>query len=100
MDDLREVAKAYHGRATNEEKEKTKNYFRSLDSNGDGKISRADIKSDPALQRFTHDSLFDCLDENNNGTLDFQEFLTLDYMRKCGMRWCKSCSDWLIGSTT
>ncbi|KAL9140982.1 hypothetical protein ABFS82_14G072800 [Erythranthe guttata] len=91
------VAKAQYSRATEEEKGAAKKFFQSLDGDCDGKVNLAEYKS-LVLRAYTHESLFNCLDENSDGSLDFEEVLVLHYMQKCGMRICDgSCHGWLLG---
>ncbi|EYU38471.1 hypothetical protein MIMGU_mgv1a021889mg, partial [Erythranthe guttata] len=97
MEQVHLVAKAYYARATDEEKEKAKNYFRSLDVNRDGKISLAEYRS-PVNPYYASEAVFKCLDKNGDGSLDFEEFLALNFIHNiCGLRWCDACGGSLHG---
>ncbi|KAL8027138.1 hypothetical protein ABFS82_14G072500 [Erythranthe guttata] len=81
MEQVHLVAKAYYARATDEEKEKAKNYFRSLDVNCKGKVTLAEYKR-LVNPYYASDALFKCFDKNGDGSLDFEEVLALYFMHK------------------
>ncbi|EYU38473.1 hypothetical protein MIMGU_mgv1a021207mg, partial [Erythranthe guttata] len=97
MDQLHLVAKAYYARATDEEKEKAENYFRSLDVNCTGKISLAEYKS-LVNPYYASDAVFKWLDKNGDGSLDFEEVLALYFIHKIRpLRRCDACRGSLQG---
>ncbi|KAL7082063.1 hypothetical protein ACP275_14G076900 [Erythranthe tilingii] len=97
MDEIYGIAKAYYARATEEEKEKAKNYFRSLDVNCKGKVSLDEYKA-KVSQRYANDTMFNTFDRNGDGSLDFEEVSVLHFVHNIYvMRWCVACSGSLPG---
>ncbi|KAL7124799.1 hypothetical protein ABFS83_14G073100 [Erythranthe nasuta] len=97
MDEIRKIAKAYYARATDEEKEKAKNYFRSLDVNCKGKVSFDEYKT-MVSQRYANDTMFNSFDRNGDRSLDFEEVLVLHFVHNIYvMRWCCACTGSLPG---
>ncbi|XP_028783293.1 uncharacterized protein LOC114739399 [Neltuma alba] len=105
MEEIRSAAKAVYANLSDEAKRETVDLFRSVDKNGDGKIS---------LQEFLTSShnttvllggnnltanrrIFDLVDQNGDGTLQFDEFLTLVYMRASPRPWCNGCGNFIAG---
>ncbi|KAL8027139.1 hypothetical protein ABFS82_14G072600 [Erythranthe guttata] len=93
MDDIHNTAKANYARATEEEKEKAKNYFQSLDVDCDGKVSLHEYKT-KVSRRYANDTMFDAFDRNGDETLDFEEVLALRFVEYT-LRWCDACGGWL-----
>ncbi|OMO69000.1 Calcium-binding EF-hand [Corchorus capsularis] len=74
--EIREAAMAYFVNLPRSKKQQAYEFFRSLDSNGDGKINVHEYRA--ALNRMGITSMnnlgfFKELDKNGNGTLDFEE---------------------------
>ncbi|EYU38474.1 hypothetical protein MIMGU_mgv11b018110mg [Erythranthe guttata] len=98
MADIHKIAKAYYARATEEEREKAKNYFRSLDANCDGKISFAEYKT-MVSRRCANDTMFNAIDKNGDGSLDIEEVLALYFiLMKCPLRSCNACGSSISGA--
>ncbi|KAH6833728.1 hypothetical protein C2S53_009654 [Perilla frutescens var. hirtella] len=97
MEQIREVAMAYYTGSTAEKKQLAREFFSLLDGDGDGRVSLSEYKS--LLRSFNFgDKLFEKIDENGDGTLDFEEVLTLYYMARIGIRNCDGCGNFLLGS--
>ncbi|KAH6810307.1 hypothetical protein C2S51_024069 [Perilla frutescens var. frutescens] len=98
MEQIREVAMAYYTGSTAEEKQLAREFFSSLDVDGDGRVSLSEYKSLLGSSNSGDKLLFDKVDENGDGTLDFEEVLTLYYMAKACIRNCDGCGNFLLGS--
>lgn len=98
MDEVRKVAKAYYNGAAGAEKELARKLFRSLDNNGDGKVSLREYKKAVAHASFSNNDFFRELDANCDGTLDFDEVLALYYMDKVSVPRCRACKSLLLDS--
>ncbi|KAL8479684.1 hypothetical protein ACS0TY_026561 [Phlomoides rotata] len=81
MEGIREIAKSYYQKASENEKNSIQDFFKKLDINGDGKISTEEIKKAITSWLSTED-VFKELDVDGNETLDFDEVLCLYYMEK------------------
>ncbi|KAL7126500.1 hypothetical protein ABFS83_14G192100 [Erythranthe nasuta] len=98
MEEIREMAWAYHARATKEEREMFMEYFKSLDADGDKKISRGEFKL-LVTSVLSDDKLFDELDVDGDGSLSLNEVLPLFYMHKVSIPKCGGgCSKLLLNS--
>ncbi|KAG6386022.1 hypothetical protein SASPL_154906 [Salvia splendens] len=74
--------RTYNGAAA-AEKNLARQIFQSLDTNGDGKVSRCEYeKAVGNSSSFTDNDFFEKLDADCNKTLDFDEVLALYYMEK------------------
>lgn len=97
MKEIREVARAYYNGADKEEKELAQKLFETLDEDGDGKVTLKEYKK-RVNPFFSNTHIFKQLDQNGNGTLDFDEVLALYYMDKVSIPRCGSCHDLLLAS--
>ncbi|KAL8027143.1 hypothetical protein ABFX02_14G076100 [Erythranthe guttata] len=98
MDELRAVGKAYFARATDQEKELAKEFFRSLDGDSDGRVSLAEYKT-LVSRPYANDTLFTGLDRNGDESLDFDEVLALHFiMTKGPLRTCHACARSMPGA--
>lgn len=97
MDGIRRIARAYYERASEEEKNKAKNFFSKLDLNGDGKISLTEFKT--LSSWLSDDEVFKKLDTNSDGALDFSDVLVLVYMVIKGRTFsrCNGCCELIFG---
>ncbi|KAK9180038.1 hypothetical protein WN943_029245 [Citrus x changshan-huyou] len=72
-----------YNNATEEVQNLAKNFFNSMDTNGDGRISRSEFLQ--FLGKFNNtqwiQELFQSINQNGDGSLDFIEFLTLFYFQ-------------------
>lgn len=97
MEGIREIAKSYYQKASQDEKNSVQHFFNKLDINGDGKISVEEIKKSITSWLSTED-VFKELDVDGNETLDFDEVLCLYYMeKKLNIVRCSGCFDVLLG---
>ncbi|KAL8483211.1 hypothetical protein ACS0TY_026042 [Phlomoides rotata] len=97
MEGIREIAKSYYQKASENEKNSIQDFFKKLDINGDGKISTEEIKKAITSWLSTED-VFKELDVDGNETLDFNEVLCLYYMeKKMNNVRCSGCFDLLVG---
>ena len=90
-----------YNNATEEVQNLAKNFFNSMDTNGDGRISRSEFLQ--FLRKFNNtqwiQELFQSIDQNGDGSLDFVEFLTLFYFVSNRRVKCDGlgCNTWLQG---
>ncbi|KAL9410494.1 hypothetical protein AB3S75_044288 [Citrus x aurantiifolia] len=95
MEALRKVALAYYNSGTEEERRLFKNFFQSMDRDGNGMVSYREF-SDFMSQK-AHDEnmrtqyFFNKLDINRSGGLYFMEVLTLYYILKSRRPICGLC---------
>ncbi|XP_050374410.1 uncharacterized protein LOC126791948 [Argentina anserina] len=103
MEELREVALAYYDNCTPELRGKTWEFFQSMDTNDDGRISRGEfnefLRQTGYNSIITDPELFEKLDRNGDRGLDFEEALTFYYIIKTGYNWCRGrgCNMYLSG---
>ncbi|XP_047974678.1 uncharacterized protein LOC125216929 [Salvia hispanica] len=99
MDEVRKVAKAYYNGAEAAEKKLARQFFQSLDTNADGKVSRREYeKAVGNSSSFTDNDFFLKLDADGNKTLDFEEVLALYYLEKVSIPRCRACESLLLDS--
>ncbi|KAH6833084.1 hypothetical protein C2S53_005722, partial [Perilla frutescens var. hirtella] len=93
---MRRVAKAYYERASYEEKNEAKEFYRELDVNRDGNVRFAQFRSRYGSWR---EKDFEKLDSNRDGALDFSDFLVVFYYNKGTIRiqGCHGCRAKLLG---
>ncbi|OMO68994.1 Calcium-binding EF-hand [Corchorus capsularis] len=104
MKEIREAAEAYHANLPQNEKTEATKILKSMDSDGDGKINLKEFidfvnkkKSGPTL-RYDFESLFKELDKDEDGTLEFEDVLTLFYLYKTGrFLICGGCEAFIKG---
>ncbi|EXC27694.1 hypothetical protein L484_009718 [Morus notabilis] len=93
MEELRLAARAYYNNSSSDLQNLAINFFRSMDTNGDGWISFQEFT------RFLMDNgynwvnpnMFSQLDTNLDGGLDFWEVLTFYYIIKTRGVLCNAC---------
>ncbi|KAE9452986.1 hypothetical protein C3L33_15115, partial [Rhododendron williamsianum] len=101
MEEMRGAAMAYYANMSIDQQQKLLSFYKSLDTNGDGKVSiqeYLDFLVKKGYTRFVPPNLFKLLDENNDGTLNFDECVTFFYMIN-GLRLviCDECGSYLWG---
>ncbi|KAF5462654.1 hypothetical protein F2P56_018642, partial [Juglans regia] len=101
MEDIREVAKAYYVNLTEQQQEKAQDDFKKMKLENNNSMSLTDF-----LDFFLQDnypktvacSLFKDLDLNGDGSLDFDEFITLFYLYQSKrLLYCRGCETFLNG---
>ncbi|XP_047983827.1 uncharacterized protein LOC125224464 [Salvia hispanica] len=100
MEEMREIVRSYYARESEADKKSIKQSFTEIDVNGDGNISLAEFKkamssTDGVVALF----FFNKLDLNDDGCLDFDEFLCLYYIvnKKVPIPLCDGCREFPAG---
>ncbi|XP_041020557.1 uncharacterized protein LOC121262229 isoform X2 [Juglans microcarpa x Juglans regia] len=101
MEGIREVANAYYVNLTEQQQEKAQDDFKNMKLENNKSMSLTDF-----LDFFLQDnypksvacSLFKDLDVNGDGSLDFEEFITLFYLYQSKrLLYCRGCETFLNG---
>ncbi|KAK6914165.1 EF-hand domain, partial [Dillenia turbinata] len=85
MESLSKIATAYYSKASEQVKQLAIKFFHSMDTNGDGRISLHEFLSFMTQEGYSQMSkpqFFRELDKDGTNTLDFEEVLTLFYVRR------------------
>ncbi|KAG5560450.1 hypothetical protein RHGRI_003685 [Rhododendron griersonianum] len=82
---MRGAAMAYYAKMSEVQRQSFERFNRLIDGNGDGKVSFEEYFDYISIQGYNHLpwNLFQLLDENSRGYLDFEECVTLFYMITC-----------------
>ncbi|KAH8480925.1 hypothetical protein Peur_062283 [Populus x canadensis] len=102
MEEIRRAAVACYEHLPGKNKKLVRTTFKSMDKNGDGKISLLEyvdyLKKKKATD-FIHPSIFTAVDKDGNGSLDFEEAIVLFYIMNSGRAIiCRSCKTFLAGA--
>ncbi|KAK9289091.1 hypothetical protein L1049_017562 [Liquidambar formosana] len=100
MEEMHETALAYYENGTQEEKQLAWQFFKSVDLNGDGRVSLQELIQffvGKGCSAMGNPKVFRELDQNGDGSLDFNEFLTLSYIATFGRPSCDGCGDFIKG---
>ncbi|XWS53793.1 hypothetical protein CRYUN_Cryun10bG0030800 [Craigia yunnanensis] len=101
MDEIRETALANYAKLPQSQKQKARDFFRSLDKDRDGKIDFQEYITElNQLEKtgIANNSFFKDLDKDGNATLDFNEVMTLFYIVESGrFEFCVGCAVFLKG---
>ncbi|POO02138.1 Parvalbumin [Trema orientale] len=101
MEEIRETALAYYANLSDKRKKKAKSLFNKMDSNGDGRVTLSEYENNFKKLGLSCDiprnsslfkeifqekkmSFFKELDKDEDGTLDFEDFITLYYLLRTG----------------
>ncbi|XP_058201621.1 uncharacterized protein LOC131316316 [Rhododendron vialii] len=96
MEEMREAAMACYANMSNEQQQLVVSFFNSIDAEGDGKVSTAEyldfLKTKGWCQKEVPQNLFEHVDADNDGTLDFEECVTFYYLITFKrFLFCKGC---------
>ncbi|KAH6786677.1 hypothetical protein C2S52_006229 [Perilla frutescens var. hirtella] len=94
MDVVRAIAEAHYTAGSKEVKSLADEFFRALDTDGDGRVSFhefLELMNHEGHTRLANHHFFWALDRDRNGFLDFWEVLTLYYIIKSGRPICRCC---------
>ncbi|OMO95242.1 Calcium-binding EF-hand [Corchorus capsularis] len=103
MNEIREAAKAYHANLSQDEKTEATKCFKSMDSDGDGKINLREFMGvvvSKEKSRFDYDveGFFKELDKDEDGNLEFEDFLIFIYLSKYRTAFvCDGCKAFIKG---
>ncbi|KAG8369773.1 hypothetical protein BUALT_Bualt14G0048500 [Buddleja alternifolia] len=101
MDRLRAIADASYKAAPPGVKTLAHNFFKALDTDQDGRVSLPEyllFMTQQGYTRFNNPRFFHDLDRDGNGSLDFQDVLTLHYIVKSGRPLCDCCGVLIPGT--
>lgn len=74
--------------------------FRSMDKNGDGMITLQEFlasSSKDSKNKELNRRIFELIDQNRDGALEFHEFITLVYLRASPRQRCDGCHHFIPG---
>ncbi|KAI3469865.1 hypothetical protein Pfo_026528 [Paulownia fortunei] len=100
MEELREIAKAYYRAGSQEVQAKAYEFYKSMDTDGDGKVNLSEFLAfmrQRGYSQMHNPHAFQELDQDGNGTLDFSEVMTLYYIIKSGRPFCDCCGKFIPG---
>ena len=99
MEEISEAALAYYENGSEEQKQLARDFFNSLDEDGNGTVDVHEfikILSEEGHGLVNNSGFFQELDRDGNESLDFNEFLTLFYIIKSRSRpFCAGCGIFL-----
>ncbi|KAI8566572.1 hypothetical protein RHMOL_Rhmol02G0051000 [Rhododendron molle] len=103
MEEVRAAAMANYANMSVDRKQAVQDFYRALDVNGDGKVTRQEYldaleKNGWNQNNSLPSNLFEVLDKNHDGTLDLEECVTFYYMI-AGRRLvsCDACRSYMLG---
>ncbi|KAI4353677.1 hypothetical protein L6164_002608 [Bauhinia variegata] len=99
MEEIRQVALAYFNNLSEKEKKTARKFLEKMDADKDRKISLNEcleyLKKE-GFPEISNRKIFEELDKDNSGCLDFEEAITLFYVSASGRPlFCKACQDFL-----
>ncbi|KAG6393451.1 hypothetical protein SASPL_147693 [Salvia splendens] len=100
MEEIREIAKALHRASSPQVQKLATEFCQAMDSDGDGRVDLSEFLTFMTEVGFSYKktpSLFDELDVDSDGTLDFFEVMTLLYIIKSGRPQCDCCEKLIPG---
>ncbi|CAL5337347.1 unnamed protein product [Camellia sinensis] len=98
MEDLLKIAEIYYNSGSSDLKDLAHNFFKSLDFDGDNKVSLHEFLS--FMRQHGHTKMssrhfFEELDKDSNGSLEFMEVMGLYYIIKSGRPFCEGCDSFI-----
>lgn len=97
MDELQGAAVAYYNNGTYNQQELLKDFFKSMDTNGDGKVTWSEFSTYLQQNGYYIDrNLYNKLDINGDG-LDLKAVLTVYYIITTRSLVCGHCGEHLLG---
>ncbi|KAH7858446.1 hypothetical protein Vadar_023956 [Vaccinium darrowii] len=101
MEEMRLAAMAHYANMSDKKQKEAMKFFNSIEKSGDGAVSTKEFLDFIRKKGFEIElpqNVFKLLDENNNGTLSFEECVTFFYMIKYKkFAFCKGCGIYLSG---
>lgn len=100
VEDLTAIAKSYYNAGSSESQAVAQEFFKSLDTDGDGRVDLSELLEHTRQEGHTqmrNPQFFRLLDKDNSGTLDFDESVTLYYIVKSGRPFCDYCGEFIQG---
>lgn len=101
MEDLHEISQSYYQAGSEELQDLAKEFFNSLDTDGDGKITLTEFlqfTKQECCEQTSNPQFFQILDKDGNGTLDFFEVMKLYYIIRSGRPFCDACNCFIPGT--
>ncbi|XP_019181448.1 PREDICTED: uncharacterized protein LOC109176465 [Ipomoea nil] len=98
MDHLRQIAEAYYEASESEIQSKLQDFFKTLDTDRNGRINKTEFISfmrEEGHHRMSNPSFFSLIDTDRDGSLDFSEVLTLLYIVWSGRPFCDACGSFI-----
>ncbi|XP_047951614.1 uncharacterized protein LOC125196978 [Salvia hispanica] len=98
MEELRAIAVAHFKASSEKTQSKAKQFFTAMDSDGDGKVEMSEFSSFMSKKGYKltgNPDFFKKLDMDGNGSLDFWEVMTLNYIIQSGRPFCDCCGDFI-----
>nr|GMD59808.1 Ca2+ sensor (EF-Hand superfamily) [Ipomoea batatas] len=98
MDHLRQIAEAYYEASESEIQSKVQDFFKTLDSDKNGRINKTEFISfmrEEGHHRMSNPRFFSLIDTDRDGSLDFSEVLTLLYIVRSGRPFCDCCGSFI-----
>lgn len=100
MEELQKIAMLQYKAASPEVQELALEFFKCMDTDGDGKVDVEEYLSFMAEQgcgAVQNRQFFNQLDVDSKGSLDFNQVMTLYYVIKSGRPNCDRCGDFIPG---
>ncbi|KAI7747600.1 hypothetical protein M8C21_019116 [Ambrosia artemisiifolia] len=101
MEELSKIAMAYYQASTDHLQTLARDFFSAMDHDGDGKIDLREFlefMKEEGCHQMTNPFMFNQLDLDRNGTLDFVEVMTLYYIIKSGRPFCDHCRKFITST--
>ena len=100
MEELLKTAQIYYKSSSTDLKELAHKFFKSLDFDGDEKVSLHEFLGfmrEEGHKKMSNRHFFKELDKDGSGTLEFMEVMALYYIIKSGRPFCEGCNTFIPG---